>query len=855
MINEKQKIVIKEANTPAAVIAGPGTGKTFTIVKKVVDLVKNEGIPANKILITTFTKKAAAELNRRIVEEFKKEGINSSLKDLKIGNFHSLANIYLDKYRIANGKFVKPEVIDSYMEAYLIKKNIDRFNALAGFKKEFAYNPPRKVQEVFESITNNLIDINTLKESDNPKDRLSYEVYMTHLNLLDDLNLMNFQMILKNFYDLLANPATGDEIRNGIDYVIIDEYQDTNFIQQEIAFKLVRDKNIMVFGDDDQSLYSFRGADPKNLTGFSKVSKRHLGREANFYKLNINYRSNQTIIDLANDWMDTDEMAKDNEKILMAFDELKNENTVVRARADKFDNIYKIIKILNKSIRLNQIAFLFPSFANPYPKDLQAYLEKRGIPVINYSTSQFFNRKEIRILVYIFAKIYGSYPSNLDQIPYMSYEDMKKLDYRRYIASLFDDQGFKSTEMDEFIEACWNNPKTSLSEILYKSFKLPVLKDILDKKIDSLENERALSNISTFTILVSDYENIFDKDDPSFYLEFIYGYLYYFYSQKAIKEYEDLSKDYDALNFMTIHSSKGLEFDVVFMSGLNDNPREEYPRILREYEVKHTGKSSKYEDFYRKYYTAMTRAKNLLVLLDNSRDIRLRDFAGRLNDSSVLSTIDFKLKEDKKEKPILAFTTDIEVYMACPLRYKFIRKLDFKTPKTKALIYGSLVHDLAEYMASNDDRPQALNKFINNNPKLKIPIDNFLGRDFKVSSSESNYKAERDFYIIQGNIDINLEDGSIVDLKTGGYDEKILEKYKNQVLTYKYLKELNNEKALNLYLYFLEKDELIKVENKDFSLNFIDEIAENIVADNIYEKTDDLEECKFCPMKYYCDRY
>lgn len=98
MINESQKLIIQEGKTPAAVIAGPGTGKTFTIVKKVVDLVKNHNIPANKILITTFTKKAAAELNTRIISEFNKEGINTDLADLKIGNFHNLANIFLADY-------------------------------------------------------------------------------------------------------------------------------------------------------------------------------------------------------------------------------------------------------------------------------------------------------------------------------------------------------------------------------------------------------------------------------------------------------------------------------------------------------------------------------------------------------------------------------------------------------------------------------------------------------------------------------------------------------------------------------------------------------------------------------------
>ena len=89
MINESQRIIIEKAQTPAAVIAGPGTGKTYTIVKKVISLIKNQGLSPNRILITTFTKKAASELQTRIISEFNREGIKTELKDMMIGNFHS----------------------------------------------------------------------------------------------------------------------------------------------------------------------------------------------------------------------------------------------------------------------------------------------------------------------------------------------------------------------------------------------------------------------------------------------------------------------------------------------------------------------------------------------------------------------------------------------------------------------------------------------------------------------------------------------------------------------------------------------------------------------------------------------
>lgn len=845
MINDGQKKVIYDSITPAAVIAGPGTGKTFTIVKKVLDLVKNKGLQANRILITTFTKKAAAELNVRLVSEFKKEGIDTDLTDLKIGNFHSLANIFIEKYKKLDDDFFTPKVVDQNLEGYIIEKNLDSFKAIPNFEKYISSQEIYKIQEIFESITNNIIDLNVLKNSDDPIDKLSYEVYTRHLNLLKSMNVMNFQMILKKFYDLLSDDKIGNEIRDSIDFVIIDEYQDTNFIQQEIAFKLLKGKDIMVFGDDDQSLYSFRGADPKNLTQFSEVCKNKLGIEANYYKLDVNYRSNQAIIDISQRWLN-------NSKKLKAIDDVINNNSVVRARANNKENLVKIIKILNKDIKLNQIAFLFPTLNSAYPKELEEYFQKNGINVLNYSSTNYFNRYEIRALIYLIVSIYRAYPSNLTYNDYLTYEEKQKFFYRKYLTTSFDDNSFKSKEIDDFINYYRKNIESSISKIVYKSFGLSIFKDILDKKLGNMESDRALNNIGTFTKLVADFEELFGENE----YEFIYRYLFYFFKKNSIKEFDENSSYDDAVNFMTIHNSKGLEFDVVFVSGLNDYPRQNQKKLLEKYERLKSDNDSVERDFYRKYYTAFTRAKKLLVVLDNSRDKRLIDFSKSLDTSSKLATINFSKYNKKIEKQILAFTTDIEVYDSCPLKYKFMRKLSYRIPQTKSLEKGTRIHDLVEYIGINNDvNKEKLEQILKKNPDFINPVDNFMKRDFNPIQSELNYKADRDFYILQGNIDLLLDDKSIMDLKTGFYDEKTLEKYKEQLITYRYLMALNGFKTNNLYLYFIEKDELIEIIESDFSIEAIDNIAKNIVSENIYTRTNNIEECKYCPMKYYCERY
>ncbi|MDU0946541.1 MAG: PD-(D/E)XK nuclease family protein, partial [Anaerococcus vaginalis] len=263
------------------------------------------------------------------------------------------------------------------------------------------------------------------------------------------------------------------------------------------------------------------------------------------------------------------------------------------------------------------------------------------------------------------------------------------------------------------------------------------------------------------------------------------------------------------------------------------------------------------KNYYRKYYTAFTRAKNLLVLLDNSKNSYLKNFAFSLNSSSILKTIDFKFKEDVVKKEILAYTTDISIYKSCPLKYKFIRVLDFKKEKSKSLEFGSKVHSLAEYLTNLKKENlsyHAINDFIKENKEFQKPIENFVNRNFPIKYSEMNIKLDRFSYILQGNIDIILEDGTIIDIKTGKADENNLISYKNQLLTYYNLLVYNNKKVNKMILYFIEEDKLIEVEKSDFDMKNIDEIGKNIVEKNIEIKTQDKRQCKFCPMAYFCKR-
>ena len=243
-----------------------------------------------------------------------------------------------------------------------------------------------------------------------------------------------------------------------------------------------------------------------------------------------------------------------------------------------------------------------------------------------------------------------------------------------------------------------------------------------------------------------------------------------------------------------------------------------------------------------------------MVLLDNSEDYKLSKFSESFPRTSAIKSLDFERTEEKKEKPILAYTTDIEVFKTCSLKYRFVRKLDFRALKTKALSFGTNTHKLAEYYALLPDDKEKLMAFLEKNPQYKDPIENFIKRDFEITGVETNYKLDRNFYILQGKVDISLSDGSILDIKTGKYKEDLIPAYKGQLMTYRAL-ILGNHHPLNkMYLYFIEEDRLIEIDPTDFDINEIDKIGRLIDRNIGYRRTDDLEACKYCQMKYFCKR-
>ncbi|MDD7383043.1 MAG: ATP-dependent DNA helicase [Peptoniphilaceae bacterium] len=862
MMNINQKNIIENLKTPACIIAGPGCGKTYTIVEKIVHLVKNEGIDAKKIMVSTFTRKASEELIERITEKFKEENININTGEMMISNFHSLALKFTNDIFFMLKDKNEYKIVDSNLENFIIRANENRFSKFLNMKGD---DLSFFVSKVVEKIINNVIDLKKLEESNDEKERLCAKIFKSYVKLFQENKLISYSLVLYRFNNLLDDKKIQNYLRDKIDYIIVDEYQDTNEIQQQILFKLLKNDQIMVVGDDDQSLYRFRSSNPNNLVKFNEITKFFLDKDSNFYYLNRNYRSNSEIVDFYTNFISKDEFKDERLNKSIYSKKNKNKKSVYKIKAYDIEKIVYILKEVSNNTDLKNVAFLFPSLKNSYVLNLQQELEKRGINVFNKSSVNFFQRDEIKKLMYSLLKLLCFNDLKENNIKrYSVYEDYlynvffnEKIDYK-----LNDFLNKKNHEIENGLN------KDNLSDIFYKILGFSPFKEILDDNLKSFNSIRSQSNISSFIKFINDFSNIakenrikvFDKKAVDFYKKFfLENFLKDIFIKKLAVEFEFVEESLsNCVNFLTIHQSKGLEFEICFVSSLYERPRGDF-FFLDKYDRFEREKNREKIDFFRKYYTSFSRAKEYLFILDNIMDFNIRKEISGLDYFN--DEIKVEKTNPKKEKKVLSFTTDIDKYKKCPRLYKFDRILNFTQIKEDNLLYGTKVHHLVEYLnnAKNNNIEldnDYIEKCFINDKNLISPIENYLKSNIykKAKYSEKNFKSDRISYILQGNVDIITEDNTLVDIKTGKIKESLMSSYKNQILTYYNLLKLNNIDVNEIYIFYLNENKVIEIEKKALNIKEIDNIANQLLNDTKFLKTKNKNICKFCKYKYICQR-
>ncbi|MBF0279155.1 MAG: ATP-dependent helicase [SAR324 cluster bacterium] len=615
VLNAAQQKIVSHQQGPALVIAGAGSGKTRVITHRVAELVRSGADPSS-IMLLTFTNKAAKEMADRVAKAIDQKNIENSLIH---GTFHSLGNRFLRRHAPLLHYEHNFSILDSSDSRDLIKA------ALAEALGKPGKNFPKAalLQNIFSLAFNQNCDEITIHQNSYSQrlfelERLIESQYPHFHHLIDEIvkvhhtyrqkkrrnNAMDFDDLLENWLDLLLKKRESLPWVQQIKFILVDEYQDTNKVQASILEHLAQThQNLMVVGDDAQSIYSWRGANFKNILDFPMKYK------AMTYRLEQNYRSTPDILALANSSinLNKEQFRKELYSILPKL-EKPAIHYLYDPEAEAEVVVEQILKLLDQDIKLNQMSVLYRNHVQAAA--LQLVLTQRGIPFIVRSGVQFFEQAHMKDILSFLKIVFNP----LDEIAWMRVLKLIPGIGNRTAQKIFnvflEQRAVRLTLDNTELQKCIpKNAQTEWGHILH------CFKSILIEGITPAEMISTVYDMVYKDFLLVSYENFRQRGiDISFLAEFAAKYKSLerllnelsLVGPTVIKDYEaeEVQED-DCLTLSTIHQAKGLEWDAVFVIGLTEG---QFPhqRCLEPEE--------KLEEERRLFYVAMTRARRHLTL-------------------------------------------------------------------------------------------------------------------------------------------------------------------------------------------------------------------------------------------------
>jgi len=630
-LNAPQRAAVLQKEGPIIVIAGAGSGKTRVLTYRIANLMR-QGVDAFHILALTFTNKAANEMKKRIADIVG----NSEAKNLWMGTFHS---VFAKILRFEANKL-------GYPQNFTIYDTQDSQRLINGIIKEKELDKDvykyKQIQQRISSLKNNLITVRAyfnnpeLVENDAIRKQPRFgEIYQEYVERCFKAGAMDFDDLLLKTNELLnVYPEVLAKYQNRFQYILVDEYQDTNHSQYLIVKALAdRFHNICVVGDDAQSIYAFRGANINNILNFKSDYP-----EAKEYKLEQNYRSTKNIVEAANSVIEHNKVRLD--KVVFTENEIGELIKVHRSPTDADEGRFVASSIFENKMQ-HQLAngkFAVLYRTNSQSRAIEDALRKRDIPYRIYGGLSFYQRKEIKdMLAYLRLIINPNDEEALVRI------------------INFPARGIGETTMEKLTLAA-NHYKKSIFEIMYNVNKLPELhinsttKQKLTDFVVMILNLQALNQranvfevaeqVAKKTGLLQEFkkdgtpEGIAKMENIEEMLngmkDFVIGQEDVADSTGSLAEYlEDVSLatdsdkeigDDDRVALMTIHLAKGLEFPYVYIVGMEEDL---FPL------AKSIQSRDELEEERRLFYVALTRAEKQAYLTYAERRYRF----GNLSDT------------------------------------------------------------------------------------------------------------------------------------------------------------------------------------------------------------------------------
>jgi ATP-dependent DNA helicase UvrD/PcrA len=951
--NPQQLEAIRATEGPVLIIAGPGSGKTYTLVERIVHLIIENGVEPETLFVVTFTDKAARELTTRVSNRLSELDIQFNLNEMYLGTFHSICLRLLEEFRDFTRLKRSFTLFDQFDQQYFLYQRIKEFRELPdaqlvmGDDQTGRWAQSEQLLKWLNKVSEEALDPETLVLAPDPEVAALARCFQKYQELLSEDNCLDFSGIQYEALKLLQeHPDVLDQLREKISYLMVDEYQDTNTIQEKILLLLAGERNnLCVVGDDDQGLYRFRGATIRNILEFPQLFEE--GRCAQI-RLTVNYRSHPAIINFYNEWMgrlDWDEGEKTfrfPKQILPRDGDFPAVPAAVRLSASdakgEEDNwhaeVLNFLTALRTDGKLsdwNQVAFLFRSVKNERVLKLARFLEGRGVPVYSPRSNMFFEREEIRLMIGALIFLFPQFPKvrAWAEGAHLAIWDF----YDHQCFKAFTDE-LRKPENRRLLD--WARPLAkqhavlsrtadyAFSGLFFQMLQFPLFSRFLDEEtMQGVDKGRAARNLATFSKLITKFEylhyvTVLNPEYLERDLRNLFNQFFRFLKDGGIGEYEDEAEyaPKGCLSFLTIHQSKGLEFPVVVCGSLEAVPRKQHTPLDEILEDGGYLSKSRFEpldrikhfDFWRLYYTAFSRAQNLLVLATQERTGKglgkspskyFEDAFRALPDwrGVDLAQLTFEQVKEISLKREYSFTSHITLFENCAEQYRFFKELEFAAVRVSPMLFGTLVHqtieDIHKAVLRGEEHvvtPEAIETWLSTNYAMlsrkervylapltleaaRKHVMRYYERENggwdRVKETEVEISLVKDDYILKGSVDLIRGEGDtveVVDFKAEKKpdmekDRDRLRQYQSQLEVYAHLiEQRTGQKVSRMHLYYTGEQDgnpYVTFAKDDRAIGKtiarFDEIVGRIEDGDYRIAARPARLCENCDMRAYCD--
>ncbi|HSX58402.1 MAG TPA: ATP-dependent DNA helicase [Candidatus Saccharimonadales bacterium] len=767
-LNTEQKKAVTTTEGPLLIIAGSGTGKTTVITRRIAYLIKKKLAKPSEILALTFTEKAAAEMEERVDVL-----VPYGYVDTWISTFHAFGDRVLREKALEMGMPSDFKVLSKPQQILFVLQNLFSFKlryyrplsnptkfieAILSFisRAKDEDNSPEELQKYLQKSKNNLAKIKN-KEEKSEKTRELEKIkeladFYTHYEELKEAagKIDYGDQVFKTLQLFRKNPEILKNYQKKFKYILVDEYQDTNYSQNELVKLLASShKNLTVVGDDDQSIYKFRGASISNILQFKKDFPK-----AEQIVLTVNYRSTQELLDSSyrlikfNDPDRLEVKNKINKKLIsvikkkgerpqdFAFEALSEESDFVAEKIEKIIKNKKNYKEIAILVRAN-------SQADPFIRGLNL----RKIPFKFSGISGLYGQKEIRLLISFLKtlvsledslSLYDLAVSEIYQLPVADTITLSDFSKKRNRSLAYTFANLKKLEeievsdkaaaiveklISDQSEALELSRKENIGKVLYRFLEKTLYLKKLEKE-GSVESVLKIQNIAKFFDKITEFIQISQNESVAAFVD----YLETMQQVGDDPAAADFDPDLDAVSLLTVHAAKGLEFSTVFMVGLVADrfPSRERSEILSlpEELIKETLPEGDFhiQEERRLFYVGSTRAKErlyytwsrdaggkrlkkispfVLEALDKPSSegkVQAKSSLEKIKQFEIITQEKVLLSSVAKRRIITLSQGSIDDYETCAYKYRYAHVLRLPILRHHAVVYGFALHaSVAEF--------------------------------------------------------------------------------------------------------------------------------------------------------------